>query len=402
MDQRQANPQFALIQSGSPPRAAISTKPPLLTNPQQPSITASNPINTPTQKGTSMTDRRQPAPTENSKSSRFTGPLSWLSMFCLLGALVFGFGADKTDANAVSHIEPKTQVTDTSIPYKTADIKDVKIGERLLGKNPIQDEVDEFVPDIIPSEWRLLHLTMHKANGKRLDMQFLRPLDWIKSNGAKLGATIDLDLPEFGAKGPAKVVLIEPCPPIKSGPGNVVTGKFIHESDGNLIDLRIEGQQEATTVTANHRYWSADRQQFVEAGHLKPGEQVKTLAGLKQVVSITPRFGNETVYNLEVQGEHVYLVGSLGALVHNNYPGTRMVDIRKLIYPTSRPYAEAKKLNKFGKFDWDLYKPIEVIQKGRKIYLREGVTRVEAALRRKDALGDPDPILQLPAIFLPN
>jgi len=89
----------------------------------------------------------------------------------------------------------------------------VNIGERLLGKNPIAAEVDEFVPDIIPNQWRQLHLTTHKANGKRLDMQFLRPLDWIKSNGAELGATIDLDLPEFGAK----VVSIKACPPIKSG-----------------------------------------------------------------------------------------------------------------------------------------------------------------------------------------
>ena len=44
------------------------------------------------------------------------------------------------------------------------------------------------------------------------------------------------------------------------------------------------------------------------------------MAGLRQVTSTTPRTGNETVYNLEVQGEHVYLVGSLGTLVHNTYP----------------------------------------------------------------------------------
>ncbi|HCO21571.1 MAG TPA: hypothetical protein DIT97_00295 [Gimesia maris] len=209
-------------------------------------------------------------------------------------------------------------MTNTPVKYQTADIKDVQIGELLLGKNPLAEEVDDFVPEIIPSEWRLLYLRMDKANGKRLEMQFLQPLDWMIANGAELGASIDLDLPEFGAQGPAKVVSIEACPLIKSGSGNVVTGKYIHESDGNLIDLKIEGQQEATTVTANHRYWSADRNGFVEAGHLKPGEQVQTLAGLRQVASVVPRTGNETVYNLEVQGEHVYLVGSLGALVHNN------------------------------------------------------------------------------------
>tara|TARA_R110002111_G_scaffold1162_1_gene8201 strand:+ start:8799 stop:9479 length:681 start_codon:yes stop_codon:yes gene_type:complete len=193
-----------------------------------------------------MMNRCQPFSTV----SPFAGPISWLSVFCILGALVFFWGGSQSNARLTKDAASVTQVTDTPVKYQTADIKDVQIGERLLGKNPIAAEVDDFVPEIHPREWRLLYLTMEKGNGKRLDMQFLRPLEWMKANGAQLGATINLDLPEFGAKGPAKVVSIEACPPIKSGKGNVVTGKFIHESDGNLIDLKIEGQQE---VTANHR-----------------------------------------------------------------------------------------------------------------------------------------------------
>lgn len=175
-----------------------------------------------------------------------------------------------------------------------------------------------------------------------------------------------MDLPEFGAQGPAKVVSIEACPPIKLGAGNVVTGKFIHESDGNLVDLKIEDQQESTIVTANHRYWSADRKQFIEVGHLQPGEQVQTLGGLKQVESITPLPGNEMVYNLEVQGEHVYLVGSLGTLVHNNCipdhiwinkrvelqvtPGIRKIEVIK---PSSKvgvaPYRKVAEYDELGR-----------------------------------------------------
>lgn len=272
-----------------------------------------------------MSDRRQPVAVREPKLSHYAGPFSWLTIFCLLAALLFSFGGSHSDAKPIADITPQTHVTDTPVKYKTLDIKDVQIGERLLGENPIAEEVDDFVPKIIPSEWRLLYLTMDKANGKRLDMQFLRPVDWIKAHGAERGATIDLNLPEFGAQGSATVVSIEACPPIKSGSGNVVTGKFIHESDGNLINLIIEGQPEATTVTANHRYWSADRDEFVEAGHLNPGEQVQTLAGLRQIVSINPRASNETVYNLEVQGEHVYLVGSIGTLVHNTYPDNAIV-----------------------------------------------------------------------------
>ncbi|QDT97678.1 hypothetical protein [Gimesia aquarii] len=64
------------------------------------------------------------------------------------------------------------------------------------------------------------------------------------------------------------------------------------------------------------------------------------MAGLRQVVSINPRAGNETVYNLEVQGEHVYLVGSLGTLVHNNYRVFRAVGVDE--------YAHALNTGKFS------------------------------------------------------
>tara|TARA_R110002111_G_scaffold1162_1_gene8203 strand:+ start:10432 stop:10803 length:372 start_codon:yes stop_codon:yes gene_type:complete len=112
-----------------------------------------------------MMNRCQPFSTV----SIFAGPISWLSVFCLLGALVFGFGGEKTDAKPAAETTPAVKVTDTPVPCQTADIKDVNMGERLLGKNPIAAEVDDFVPDIIPSQWRQLHLTMHKANGKRFD-----------------------------------------------------------------------------------------------------------------------------------------------------------------------------------------------------------------------------------------
>lgn len=39
------------------------------------------------------------------------------------------------------------------------------------------------------------------------------------------------------------------------------------------------------------------------------------------VVSLTPRVAPESVYNIEVLGEHVYRVGQSGMLVHNSYAG---------------------------------------------------------------------------------
>ena len=72
-------------------------------------------------------------------------------IFCLLGVLVFIFGGDKTNATSTTSTTPEIQVTDTPVKYKTAAIEDIQIGERLLGKNPIQAEVDDFIPEIISS-----------------------------------------------------------------------------------------------------------------------------------------------------------------------------------------------------------------------------------------------------------
>ena len=62
------------------------------------------------------------------------------------------------------------------------------------------------------------------------------------------------------------------------------------------------------------------RDEFVPAGEMELGEQVVALEGqLWRLTSITSRAGPESVYNLEVAGEHVYYVGSDGLLVHNVY-----------------------------------------------------------------------------------
>ncbi|MCP4594564.1 MAG: hypothetical protein GY842_27855, partial [bacterium] len=74
-------------------------------------------------------------------------------------------------------------------------------------------------------------------------------------------------------------------------------------------------------ATATHPFWSLDRQAFVPAGDLTVGERIATLRGETHVVSMTPHGAPETVYNLEVWGEHVYHVGRLAALVHNNSCG---------------------------------------------------------------------------------
>ena len=165
----------------------------------------------------------------------------------------------------------------------------------------------------------------------------------------RLFLQIWLEMPELGAVGFAELVANEACPEIADGPGQVVTATFAHGSaqvldlvfepmDAWTADSRILASPEtrqafqSTTehdshgssltlgVTAAHPFWSMTRDEFVPAGEMELGEQVVALEGqLWRLTSITSRAGPESVYNLEVAGEHVYYVGGDGLLVHNVY-----------------------------------------------------------------------------------
>jgi len=163
---------------------------------------------------------------------------------------------------------------------------------------------------------------MQKDNGQWLHVELLRSLEWIAESQAATRKTIFLNLAEMGAIGDADVLSIGPCPPIQPGKGNVITGKFAHEvAEGDVVDVRFAGQAEATRVTATHPYWSIDREDFIAAGQLRTGERVHSLIGPTRTESILPSNYSGLVYNLEIQGEHVYRVGSAGLLAHNACQG---------------------------------------------------------------------------------
>jgi hypothetical protein len=226
-----------------------------------------------------------------------------------------------------------------------------------LAANPQVDHAVVTASEIEPATWRNIHLRMQKPHGGTLEIVLLRPLAWlaeqvdefeqlftadvhasaldnaVREGRDRTGWQLDSDvghdtgwihlvLPELGAVGPAEVLAIEPCPPLASGPGRTVTGTFAH-SAADVLDLEIEGLDTPLGCTANHPFWSADRQDFVAAGSLTIGEHLRTESGtLRQVTRITPRRGPPVpVFNLEVDAEHVYYVSTAGVLVHNTYPG---------------------------------------------------------------------------------
>jgi hypothetical protein len=128
----------------------------------------------------------------------------------------------------------------------------------------------------------------------------------------------------MGLNGPARVVGIDPCPIIEPDDGtgrNVVTGTMAHPG-ANIVYLDITGLEEPLGVTDTHPIWSETRQDFVVAGQLEVGEQFRTVTGQSATLTkIHPHRGPpEMVFNLEVDGQHVYHVAGNGLLVHNACP----------------------------------------------------------------------------------
>ncbi|HMP71606.1 MAG TPA: hypothetical protein PKA76_19830, partial [Pirellulaceae bacterium] len=144
-------------------------------------------------------------------------------------------------------------------------------------------------------------------------------------SGAGVDSYVWVDLPELGAEGLGRVVANEACPLVLPGPGQVVTGTFVHRS-ADVLDLvfapssqfstdsrlfpggslavagfesdRPRFQTAATTqtigVTPVHPFWSVTRDEFVPAGELVLGEEGVTIDGqIWRLTSITPRAGPE-------------------------------------------------------------------------------------------------------------
>ena len=146
----------------------------------------------------------------------------------------------------------------------------------------------------------------------------LRSHDWIEDYGAHVGGTVFLDIPEMGVEGLADVIAIEPVPEIEPFPKgcdsneyDLVTVTFRHTSD-EVYDLELESEKESIGVTGTHQFWSVSRREWGSVLDLEIGETLKTLEGTTIVESLERRPESEPVYNIEVEADHVYLVGESG------------------------------------------------------------------------------------------
>ncbi len=205
-------------------------------------------------------------------------------------------------------------------------IEQVRVGQRVATDGGMANSADGKTADpnprataVDPATWRLVTILAGD-----LFAQTLVPMSWIQEFGVALGNAIRLidviDLKEMGVSEElvGTVVGIAACPDIEADSGRVVLTTINHLSENlYLVTFGANGRNaETISVTGHHRFYTLDHH-WTMAQQLMIHQQ---LCGIEQSVSIKNRTrdaGTRRVYNISVEGDHVYYVGSTSVLVHN-------------------------------------------------------------------------------------
>jgi Pretoxin HINT domain len=91
-------------------------------------------------------------------------------------------------------------------------------------------------------------------------------------------------------------------------------------TDTALVDLTVDtadGQAVTVHTTEEHPFWSPQRQQWIDAGDLEPGEFLgaEKSRGTATVEHARAFAGRQTMYNLTVADLHTYYRGQTGRRV---------------------------------------------------------------------------------------
>ena len=152
-----------------------------------------------------------------------------------------------------------------------------------------------------------------------LDVTLLRTSGWVKAAGAdEPGAEFYLALAELGFSGVAKVSAVE-IVQIPPGDGRLITTTMTHLND-DVYEVRFVEDGSPLRGTGAHPLYSLDRDDWVQVRDLRVGERLQTAEGAVSVEALEKVRGVHRVYNLEVEGDHEYLVGEAGVRAHNACP----------------------------------------------------------------------------------
>ena len=256
-----------------------------------------------------------------------------VSIIGLLLGIWLSFDETLIDSVTTTPAIAEAVAAPTSAPKnKTVAIREIQpAGHKVLADNPqTPGQAEGDFGEFDSQTWQVHRFLMEKPDGGWLKIGLARPMAWIESVKSNDSGQVWLEFEELGIADWATVQATEPCPTDITGEGRLVTGTFEHSS-GEVLNLFIAGEATPIGSTANHPFWSEDRQDFVQARSLEPGEHLRLADGrMTSFERAEPIAEQLPVYNLEVDGEHVYYVGESGVLVHNAgdaYPLPRLEPI---------------------------------------------------------------------------
>lgn len=201
--------------------------------------------------------------------------------------------------------------------------------------------------EVDPATWRSYKVSLRDALAESLELEvtLLRPVGWMAEHSRRVAGRREVwvDFEELNAQGWAEVIEERACPVIEAGPGKVITATITRPNE----DVRTLTMSSGETlhVTGNHRMFSATRQYWVPVKELEIGEALRTSKGRESVAALGFQRGRHQVYNLEVETEHCYFVGSGEVLTHNACDVTDNAKAGK----ERQDYVQEKLEGKFGK-----------------------------------------------------
>ncbi len=242
----------------------------------------------------------------------------WLTVAGMLAAM--GWFSKSTN-----HEAPSTAAASFRSSPAHVAIESIHVGERMVGAGSAGELAGET--DVDPLTWGKLRLKteLRWPDGTLddINIETLQPPEWLRERDVQVGAEVQLpaDLDEMGLPPDlaVRVVANERCPNIAAGPGRVVLTTINH-LNGDICELKLaapSGQTETVRPTGFHKFYRASDDAWVSAKELKPGDELEGMNGRITVRSVRSIPGVQRVYNMTVEGEHVYRVSLLGALVHN-------------------------------------------------------------------------------------
>ncbi len=249
----------------------------------------------------------------------------WAYLAAFLVAVFFGVKSLLPSHGTTPRV--RHAATNSAAPA-TQDIETVRVGQRVLSRNPDSRGPERIGETAVnPLTWR--HLTLRAVvhgdgnDEDRVEVETLQPPEWVEALHAFPGASVPLpfDLTEMGLPEELRATVIanESCPPIQGGEGRVVLSTISHTSAcvGRLTVEDEQGRRETIRPTAFHAFYREPAGEWVTLENLRGGDRLRGAAGTLTVVAVSNERSVDRVYNMTVEGEHVYYVSNLGVLAHN-------------------------------------------------------------------------------------